>query len=58
MVETEDKVRHETNVIKNKVTQDVNDLLMAIDDQDRQILDLQKTLKKQAKQVSVIDLMR
>jgi hypothetical protein len=31
---------------------------MAIDDQDKQIAELQKTLKKQAKQISVIIIMR
>jgi len=56
LTDSEEKIKHETSVIKNKVTQDVNDLLMAIDDQDRQISELQKTLKKQSKQISDITL--
>jgi len=56
LVDTEDKVKHETTVIKNKISQDVSDLVMAIDDQDRQISELTKLLKKQAKQVSDITL--
>jgi hypothetical protein len=56
LTDSEEKIKHETSVIKNKVTQDVNDLLMAIDDQDRQISELQKILKKQSKQISDITL--
>ena len=54
--EVDDKVRHESNLVKSKLTQDVTDLLLTIDDQDRQIGDLQKMLKKQAKHVAVINL--
>lgn len=54
LTDSEEKIKHETSVIKNKVTQDVNDLLMAIDDQDKQIAELQKILRKQSKQISVI----
>ncbi|CAG2103642.1 unnamed protein product [Medioppia subpectinata] len=56
LTDTEDKVRHETNQIKSKLTQDVTDLLLTIDDQDRQIIDLQKMLKKQGKHVSDLTL--
>ncbi|CAG2169754.1 unnamed protein product [Oppiella nova] len=56
LTDTEDKVKHETTLIKTKLTQDVTDLLLTIDDQDRQIGDLQKMLKKQAKLVSDLTL--
>jgi chromosome segregation ATPase len=56
LTDSEEKIKHETSVIKNKVTQDVNDLLMAIDDQDKQIAELQKILRKQSKQISDVTL--
>lgn len=48
-----DKVKHESTYAKGKINQEVADLMGAIEDQDRQIQNLQKTLRKQAKQVSV-----
>lgn len=53
MAETEGKIKHESNVIKTKLNQEVGDLMLAIDDQDRQLSDLNKILRKQAKQISV-----
>ncbi|KAJ6220749.1 hypothetical protein RDWZM_006561 [Blomia tropicalis] len=51
-----DKVKHESVFSKNKINQDVADLMIAIEDQDRQIQNLQKQLRKQAKTVSDISL--
>ncbi len=48
-----DKVQHESTYAKGKINQEVADLMLAIEDQDRQIQNLQKQLRKQAKQVSV-----
>ena len=48
-----EKVKHESTYSKNKINQEVADLMIAIEDQERQIQNLQKTLRKQAKQVSV-----
>lgn len=56
LADHEDKIKHESTVIKNKINQDVNDLMMAVDDQDRQISDLHKILKKQAKNISDLSL--
>lgn len=53
LTDTGNKVKQESAVVKNKVNQEVTDLLIAIEDQDRQIGDMQKTLRRQAKQVSV-----
>ena len=52
--EQEGKIRHESTFIKNKINQDVAELVLAVDDQDRQMSDLHKALKKQSKQISVI----
>ncbi|XP_054157282.1 putative uncharacterized protein MYH16 [Oppia nitens] len=54
--ETEDKVRNESNQIKTKLSNEVTDLLLTIDDQDRQIQDLQKMTKKQAKLIGDLTL--
>ncbi|KAH9407603.1 hypothetical protein TYRP_012425 [Tyrophagus putrescentiae] len=51
-----DKVQHESTYAKGKINQEVADLMLAIEDQDRQIQNLQKQLRKQAKQVSDISL--
>lgn len=53
--DTQDKVKHGRTFVQSKVNQEVADLMHQIDDQDRQIVTLQKMLKKQAKQVSVSD---
>ena len=52
--EQEGKIRHESTFIKNKINQDVAELVLAVDDQDRQMSDLHKALKKQSKQISVV----
>lgn len=53
LVESTNKVKQEQALVKGKVEHDVTDLMMTIEDQDRQLGDLQKQLRKQAKQVSV-----
>lgn len=51
--ETEEKIKKESTVVKNKLNQEVADIMMALDDQDRHNADLHKAIKKQAKQISV-----
>ena len=51
--DTVDKVKHGRTFVQSKVNQEVADLMHQIEDQDRQIVSLQKLLKKQARQVSV-----
>lgn len=51
--ESANKIKQEQAVLKGKTDREVTDLMITIEDQDRQLNDLQKQLRKQAKQVSV-----
>ena len=51
--DSNEKMKHESCVVKNKLNQELADVMIAMEDQDRQINDLQKQLRRQAKQVSV-----
>ena len=53
LVEAESRIRHDATALKSKMQQDVTDLVLVLDEQDRVNQELSKAIKKQQRQIEV-----
>lgn len=53
LVEAETRIRHDASSLKSKMQQDVTDLVLVLDEQDRVNQELSKAIKKQQRQIEV-----
>lgn len=53
LLDTESKVKTEAVSVKNKLNMEITDLMLILDEQERYNQELQKSLKKQQRQVMV-----
>lgn len=51
--EIESHIKSESSAVKKQLNQDVADLVIVLDEQDRTICDLNKSIKKQHRQIDV-----
>lgn len=51
--EVESHIKSESSAVRKQLNQDVADLVIVLDEQDRTICDLNKSVKKQHRQIDV-----